>query len=235
MREQDFFQHIAVQLGRPRPLVKAPERSAVGVPEFWLNYNLPTAERVEKFRDELEKLGGHVSLYRTLDALHVGLNNVLRELSPTAVGTWGSTFLEEFGLEAPLQAYTLVPWQPDQDGGLVARTATLDVGLTGCDYAVADTGSVVLLATAEQGRSVSLLPSIHIVLIKQSQIRTRSGEVFADLAERFPDRTQQPSSINFITGPSRSSDIENDLSIGVHGPAAVFALVLLDENGQPEI
>lgn len=230
MREQDFFEHMTARLGRTKPLQSAPERIAVGAPEFWLNYQLPVSTRAEKFRDELEKLGGRVSLYPTLEALHAGLNDVLRELSPTAVGTWGSAFLEEFLLQEALASHTLLPWQPGHQEDLVARTATLDVGITGCDYAVADTGSVVLSATAEQGRSVSLLPSIHIVLIKQSQIRTRSGEVFADLANRFPDRTAQPSSINFITGPSRSSDIENDLSIGVHGPAAVLALVLLDEE-----
>lgn len=248
MKEQDFFRHVAGRLGRFEPLQAAPSRTVIGAPEFWQEYELDVRDRAEKFRNELEKLGGHVTVYPTLEELQQGLAGLLQELSPTEVGTWGESFLEEFGLSTVLESYSAVKWDPqngsDLSGSdlsssalrgsdLTERMAAVDVGITGCDYAVADTGSLVLLASVEQGRSVSLLPSIHIVLVKQSQIKTRIGEVLADIAQHYPnqgDATKQPSSINFITGPSRSSDIENDLSIGVHGPAAVFSLVLLDEE-----
>lgn len=228
MQEQAFFRHVAQRLGRLEVLDTPPARVGIGAPGFWQGYELSYRDRTEKFRDELKKLGGNVNLYATMEELQQGLLDLLTQLSPSAVGTWGEPFLAEYGLEKVLESYSLVTWNPESGASLIGRTAALDVGITGCDYAVADTGSLVLLATKEQGRSMSLLPAIHIALVKESRIKTRVGEVFAELEQRHPDKVQQPSSINFISGPSRSSDIENDLSIGVHGPAAIFALVLLD-------
>jgi L-lactate dehydrogenase complex protein LldG len=105
----------------------------------------------------------------------------------------------------------------------VARTA--EVGITTVDYALAETGTLVLFASPERARSVSLLPSIHVALVRASQIVAGSADVSQALEGLGAD---VPSSIHFITGPSRSADIENDLTIGVHGPAALIAIVALD-------
>jgi L-lactate dehydrogenase complex protein LldG len=70
-----------------------------------------------------------------------------------------------------------------------------------------------------------LLPSVHIAVLFASQIRPDLGAAFEALAAR----SGLPSAAHVITGPSRTSDIENDLTIGVHGPSAVTAIVIEEE------
>ena len=104
--------------------------------------------------------------------------------------------------------------------------ATADIGVTGADAAVAETGAIALRGSPERPRAVSLLARIHVALIAQSRIVANTGQAMA-IARRGP---RVPSAVQFITGPSRSSDIENDLSIGVHGPSAVHIFVLREPN-----
>lgn len=94
-----------------------------------------------------------------------------------------------------------------------------DAGLTTVDWAVADTGSLVLLAGAENERSVSLLPPIHIALLYEEHIRPDLGDLF----ELIND---PPSALTLITGPSRTGDIELKLTVGVHGPGELHVVLL---------
>ncbi len=223
MREDAFFAGIPKRLGRPAPLTTAPVRDGVGAPDFWQAYDLPGQERIERFNIELEKLGGSAMVYHSKASLRKGLFGLMEELQPRTVGIWSGAFAAEFEVDSVVAGREVVRCGMDGEDS-VCRMAQVDVGITGCDFAIADTGTVVLMSDAHKGRSVSLLPSVHVVLIKSSQIRTRMGEVWTEIVQQHGRHL--PSSINFISGPSRSSDIENDLSIGVHGPAAVYALIL---------
>ena len=231
MTQDEFLKRLANRLGQAEPRIAIAPREVVGVPEFWADYWLGFPNRTEKFREELEKLGAKSEVTPDTTALNERLRQLLVDLHPTRVGVWGGDSLSGFELEGTLATYSVVSW----NSGMTAQSiqtqfAEVDIGITGCDFAVADTGSVVLLASADKGRAVSLLPSIHVVLVRESQIWTRMGEVFTQIEERRKEYGEIPSSINFISGPSRSSDIENDLSIGVHGPAAVFVLILQDQS-----
>jgi L-lactate dehydrogenase complex protein LldG len=95
---------------------------------------------------------------------------------------------------------------------LVAGRPDAEVGVSEAAYGLADTGSVVLLAGPDSPRGRSLLPSVHI-----------SG--LADLFQELG--TNLPSEVAIVTGPSRSADIEQTLTIGVHGPGEVH-VVLVD-------
>jgi len=229
MREEDFFRQVAQRLGRSEPLQSVPARSVAGAPEFWHNYELGYPERTQKFCSELEKLGGQTSLHSSLQSLQTGLRELLQQLAPVSIGLWGGDSLREFGLPDVLEGFQIDEWgAKEQASDTVERFASVEMGITGGDYAIADTGTIVVLAAPDKGRSVSLLPSIHVVVLRESQIVTRLGEVLAELEESRQRTGAVPSSVNFISGPSRSSDIENDLSIGVHGPAAVFVLLWQD-------
>jgi len=94
------------------------------------------------------------------------------------------------------------------------------------DFAVANTGTLALATTAQRARSVSLLPTVHIALVRESQFVDRMGEALEGIARQTGPPPATPSSVHFISGPSRSADIENDLSIGVHGPAALYVIAL---------
>ena len=242
MNEQAFFQNIARRLGREFPADAAaspagvglpaaePERAFVGAPDFWTARQWGHRERLENFTLELGRLGGSARVYATLGALHGGLETLLRELSAPLVCGWGGEFIADMQLQNVFDSFAVVPWDDEPD--MAEPFTRADVGVTGCDFAIADTGTVVLLNESGQGRLVSLLPTVHIVVLRASRIRTSMGEVWREIALRGLDPVHLPSTVIFISGPSRSSDIENDLTIGVHGPAAVHALVW-DDVGSP--
>ena len=215
MNEQEFLQNIAQRLGRTQPMTMAPQRQVVGAPEFWTRREETLVARIDHFLTAFTALGGEGRVFDTLQGLQQELSQVLAQLHPQRVATWGEE-MDEFGVSNVLAAYPRLQWGQVS----VSEVSRADVGVTGCAYAIADTGTLVLAASPTRGRGVHLLPTVHISLLKASQIRTRLGEVLAE--------TELPSYLHFVSGPSRSSDIENDQSIGVHGPAAVFALIWQD-------
>jgi L-lactate dehydrogenase complex protein LldG len=104
---------------------------------------------------------------------------------------------------------------------LRAICATADVGITSADYALADTGTVVLLSSPQEARMISLLPPVHIAVVPKDRILTGLDELFSIL----PNPAEQSSSMVLITGPSRTADIEQILIRGVHGPGQILVLI----------
>jgi L-lactate dehydrogenase complex protein LldG len=100
--------------------------------------------------------------------------------------------------------------QPELDGA----------GVSTALYGLADTGSVVLAASAEEPRRNSLLPDVHVTLLAEDRILAGLAELFAALSGELP------SALAIVTGPSRSADIEQKLAVGVHGPREVHVVLL---------
>jgi L-lactate dehydrogenase complex protein LldG len=98
-----------------------------------------------------------------------------------------------------------------------------DVGISTVQAAIAETGTLVLDSTRERHRLVSLVPPVHIAIVKASQIYRTLSEVLTLLRK---DKEVSPA-VTFITGPSRTADIELTLAIGVHGPQELY--VIIDE------
>lgn len=100
-----------------------------------------------------------------------------------------------------------------------------DVALTGCDAMIAETGSVAVFSGPVEGRLSTLTAPTHVVLGGEAQLAADMETVF----ERFAGRLRpgaSPASLMFITGPSRTTDIEKTLVLGVHGPKKlVFVFV----------
>jgi L-lactate utilization protein LutC len=99
--------------------------------------------------------------------------------------------------------------------------AAADVGITGADYALADTGTLVLLSRPEEARMISLLPPAHIAVVTRERILGSLDELFTLL----PDPAALTSSMVLITGASRSADIELILVRGAHGPGQVTVVI----------
>jgi L-lactate dehydrogenase complex protein LldG len=87
-------------------------------------------------------------------------------------------------------------------------------------YGLADTGSVVLASGPEEPRARSLLPEVHISLLAEDRIVAGLDDLFAALGQDLP------SALAIVTGPSRSADIEQSLTVGVHGPGEVHVVLL---------
>jgi L-lactate dehydrogenase complex protein LldG len=100
--------------------------------------------------------------------------------------------------------------------------ASAAVGITSADYALADTGSLVMLASPAEARMISLLPPAHIAVVPAERILSGLDELFISL----PHPAEISSSMVLITGPSRTGDIEQILVRGVHGPGEITVIVL---------
>jgi L-lactate dehydrogenase complex protein LldG len=91
-----------------------------------------------------------------------------------------------------------------------------DVGISECDALVAQTGSVLVTNRSAGGRALSVLPPHHIVLARHEQLLADLPAAFELIKQKYADN--YPSMISFITGPSRTGDIERILVLGAHGP-----------------
>ena len=184
---------------------------------------------LEIFATELRAAGGHL---RHVDG-PAGLAQALREIAKAAgtflilrdddprwrepAGTPWLAALEETGLDVVTPA-----------AGRVAA-AQAGIGVTWADWAIAETGTLVQLAGRGRARSTSLLPPVHVALVRPERVLARRSELIAVLREGKP-AARLPSQVVLITGPSRTGDIENDLTIGVHGPGEVHVLILAPEG-----
>src|SRR4029077_3067369 len=100
--------------------------------------------------------------------------------------------------------------------------ASADFGITSAAYALADTGTLVMLASPREARLVNLLPPAHIAVVPRDRILTGLDELFSIL----PRPAEQTSSMVLITGPSRTADIEQILVRGVHGPGQITVVIV---------
>lgn len=136
---------------------------------------------------------------------------------------------------ALLAGQAVLAWDPEclpyGLGALVAGSArgrsprevqaAAEVGLTGCDAAIAETGSLVLLSGPGQARTVSLLPPVHVAVVERRVLCASMGEFFA----RHAGAMAGAACTTVITGPSRTADIELSITLGVHGPGKVVVVV----------
>ena len=104
-----------------------------------------------------------------------------------------------------------------------------DASITGCEYLVARTGTIVLSSAAKKGRTASVYAPVHICIAYTSQLVYDTRDALQGLKEKYP--AELPSLISFASGPSRTADIEKTLVKGIHGPAEVYCILLEDAAG----
>lgn len=223
-RKQDaFMQHIASKLQRPR-IKERPARPFRGSPEFWNDTNWDDEKRVEQFSLHFESVGGHVALVSNEQELRAWIEEKAEELEPKRIVCQAQEELRALHLEDSIPYAKITFWNTEEGRDEKVLAAEADIGIVVADGAAAYTGSVMVKSSKEKGRSVSLLPTVLFLIIPRERIRTRMGELLVELGEQ--GREKLPAGVHFISGPSRSSDIENDLTIGVHGPGIVYAIIV---------
>ena len=119
-------------------------------------------------------------------------------------------------------AWDELPWQ---ESGLVLRSSPRETGVVGLSraaYAVAETGTVVMASGPGHPATLNFLPDLHIVYVPQSRVVAYQEDVWSSLREHMPR------SLAFITGPSRTGDIELKLQHGAHGPRSLHLLIVND-------
>ncbi|MDQ0897110.1 lactate utilization protein [Paenibacillus sp. V4I7] len=227
--QEAFFANISNRLGRAKPMQTAPAHPMKGAPEFWGQVDLPLEERIHLFMANWQKAGGHTQRLKGMEEAQAFIADFIGKTQAKHLIIQDQAELEPLraalaDTETDITVWNAEGADPAAKDELVAKAAGADIGIVAVEHAVAYTGSLVVTSAATRGRSVSLLPTTFIAIIPVDRIKTKLGEVlrpFDDLAAE-----DRPAGIHFISGPSRSADIENDLTIGVHGPGIVYALII---------
>lgn len=207
MSRDNILHRIRTGVGRSAgEAVADPPAVRLRVPEVGME------ARIESMIVRIEALAG--KCFRSSDPVGVVAAAILGK---TAVAS-NSRYLQECGISA----------LPGVRSGITDRKelrelcASAEVGITSADYALADTGTLVMLASPQEARLVSLLPPAHIAVVPRERILTGLDELFTVL----PNPAAQTSSMVLITGPSRTADIEQILVRGVHGPGQITVVLV---------
>ena len=173
-------------------------------------------ERVARFRAELEAVGGHVHLAADTAAASALLAGLAERLGIAELGLSDDPLVR--AVAAPLERVTGFDGWTHRP-----RLFASDAGLSTAQHGIAETGTLALRSSAERHRLVSLVPPIHIALLPVERLVDGLDEVLAACGTPSgqPDRC-----VSFITGPSRTGDIEMQLVIGVHGPRELHVLLI---------
>ena len=177
---------------------------------------------VEVFKQKLESVGGHCAVVGGETELRSALQEILVEVESKGL------LIRTLALsDSPLLAAIGRDLQADEhEVAVTPATSDLfqfDVGITTAQAAIAETGTLVLEQASERNRLVSLLPPVHIAIINAVDICATLGEAIS----RARANCETSPAITFITGPSRTADIELTLTIGVHGPKELYVIVYL--------
>ncbi len=103
---------------------------------------------------------------------------------------------------------------------------SIDIALTWANHGIAETGTIMLKSDLEDLRIATMLSEIHVAMLPVDRIRMENADIESDLDTIL--KSDSPSYMAFITGPSRTADIERVLAIGVHGPVELHLLFLED-------
>lgn len=196
-------------------------------------------ETLERFRAEFERVAGVFHRVATAAEVPALLARICRERDARRAVAWAAPALGvDVGpaLTADGIAVETMPHavpEAEERGRLRAEIARADVGVTGADLAVAETGTLVLRAAAGRPRSTSLLPPCHVAVFDRTALLETLEQVGLALEAWHdgPEPAGGGAVIAFITGPSRTADIELTLTRGVHGPKEVHAIFV--DGGLP--
>jgi L-lactate dehydrogenase complex protein LldG len=157
---------------------------------------------LELFRENIEAVNGHCIVARDI---RQAVTRIITDLGARRIAISDAPVLNGLGEIAPG----------------AKEIFEFDVGITTAQAAIADTGTLVLDSARERHRLVSLVPPVHIAVVDASSIFQTLAEALAFIHQNG----EISPAVTFITGPSRTADIELTLAIGVHGPRELYVIV----------
>jgi L-lactate dehydrogenase complex protein LldG len=195
------------------------------VPES-IGYLGAGSDLVERFTLEVNAVGGEAVVVTDHEAAGRELHRLLAEAGARSAVCWKHAVLDRLGLRQVLKTpgvtlhdYDTLTSLPPAEQRQVLLAC--DVGITSCDSAIAETGTLMVLSRPGQERAASLMPPMHIAIVERGQIVPDLIDAFAMIGAE-----QLPSNVTFITGPSKTGDIELQLTTGVHGPGKWRVIVI---------
>jgi len=181
---------------------------------------------VEQFRQKLESLAGIVHVVSGLDEAAEKVVSILQEKEPQKVAI--SDLPDEFRqtLEQRCAAAGMNLLKPPYDNAeLPGALDSVQAGVSWAAFAIAETGALVEFATDDAHRLVSALTLVHLSVFRAADIVEKLTEAAAPI-RNFYNANPRNATVSFISGPSRTADIEMRLILGVHGPAETHAVII---------
>jgi L-lactate dehydrogenase complex protein LldG len=169
-----------------------------------------------RFRQEFEAVQGEWHEVDSIETARAWIDEwiALNSLSPLLV-------VNQPRLQWMLSHRTDVDWIVPGSG--TKGWESYPVGVTTCESLIAESGTI-LVSAAISGRAPSVLPPVHLVVATADQLVADLDTSMSRLRARYPGRL--PSTMSWITGPSRTADIEKILVLGAHGPKRLAVLIL---------
>lgn len=203
-------------LGAVRAQLRTADRPEL--PGTRTRFALPEGERLARFCTLLERVGGRGESVADGPAAARRVAELLAERRVQRLIVSDAPELAPLVAALPPDLVRLSPEAPR------AALFAAEAGLTTAQWGIAETGTIVLEAARERHRLASLLPDFHLALLPRSRLLGTLGEAFTRLRAAGGDRPAR--TVTFVTGPSRTADIELELVVGVHGPKHLHVLVL---------
>lgn len=172
------------------------------------------AENLEKLRAVLVRVENNAAA-----AAYVA--GLAREKEWERVGWHASPLVKAAIAEVPCSNYRVDDPAIPFDKNMLE---TCDAGITACEGIVAQTGSILVASSTSGGRALSILPHVHVVIATVDQVVPTLADALVAVREDHAGRL--PSMLSFITGPSRTGDIERILVLGAHGPKELFLILV---------
>ena len=170
---------------------------------------------IEQLFTEIGKLTGITRRLAGRDALRSALVDLVNAEQVKKATLWTTPELQALDVAGTLTALGVELVSPQADMRLVAEC---ELGVTGVDAALPETGTLLLRSSPERPRVVSLLPRVHLAILRPAALRTDLHQAFAEV--------KTDGYCVLVTGPSRTADIELTLTIGVHGPKSLYVWLL---------
>lgn len=214
----------AAPAARPDGPVEAAQAVRRQMAERW-------PEALERFKEEFERINGIFHRVRGIEEVPRVVGDIARERGAREVVTWSPC---ELGIDLrpclePRGLRVAVP-PPDRLEDAERRyreaAARAQIGVTGADFVLAETGTLILISGSGRPRSASLLPESHVAVFGRERLLETLEQVgvMLEALHARPTDVMTGGAITFITGPSRTADIELTLTRGVHGPREVHAI-----------
>jgi len=169
---------------------------------------------IEQFLVEIKKLSG-VGQKLALSDMDSALKNLIAEQNIRKATAWETPHLKQLGITEILNSLGVDLVSPNADKHDMAQC---ELGVTEADYLLPETGTLVLHSSTEKPRAVSLLPRVHLAIVDPEMLRADMHQVFAE--------AKNSHYLVFITGPSRTADIELTTTLGVHGPKSLYVWMM---------
>jgi len=201
-------------------LSNEPDRQLPPIPEVWPVENPSVETMVDRFTAELEAVTGEIHRCETMEAAAEKLSAIVEELDAESIGRTDHPLCDELVADLPPECFVLD--KPDVDATELAK---LPAALVAADTLLADTGTSMVACATPHHRLMCYMPPVCIVIAKTDQLVEHMPAAWEKIAARAADPELRGEFV-FITGPSRTADIEKILILGVHGPKRLVVLLV---------